>query len=571
MKRAARLSTILLSALILASCSGGGTVPSPPVPTLAPGGGTGKASITLSFAIGAVGGAAVRAASYVSPKTKSIGIYVTTVGGTAPVPPIGATIADVGSGASSCTTAGTTITCTLSVTLPAGSVGLSIRTFPTAGAQGPPLSIGDTIVTVVAGQTVNAPVNLLPVVALAFTSLSPSSLPGNQPGTATLTVSAKDSAGDVIGGTDPYYLPITVVTDDTGGHVSAQPALPAKITAPGQHITFTYDGLSTANAFLYRFATDGNAIVDPIPGATGALTLTQGGEFVYVSTLAADAVYVYAAGPSGSNAPVRVIGGTNTTIAKPIAVAVDKFGAVYVVNYQRDVTVFAPGANGNVAPILTFGGGTGHPESIELLNGEDPVTTGRTVVSDYSTARIEFYNSIYLAPPLRGGATSESAMYPGMAAIATSPVNGQECWAADPIYDNPSTQCNNVPSDGHNFSVPQSTSYGLTFRADGLLAVGRLPSYSSYYSAVLTYDIPASSSNYTNYLTAKYDLHGPATQIDTPYQIAFDKAGNMYVANAGSSSGGGRITVYAPNATGDTAPLRTIGGFTTSTGVAVGP
>lgn len=572
-------SLVALIGFAIAGCGGGvtsslptvGRSPAPAASSPASSAPAGTARITLSFALGALGsGAARRTRSYVSPKTKSVGIYVTSVNGATPLPSIPATIADVGSGATNCTTSGTTITCNLAVTLPAGSVGLNVRTFPTTAAQGPPLSIGNLSVTVIANQAVDAPVVLLPVVAVALTSLSTASIPGNQAGTITLNVSAKDYAGDTIGGTDPYYLPIVISTTDTSGHISAAPALPASITAPGQSITLTYDGKGSAALFTYNSAVAPDAIVSGIAPVTGALTLVQNGEYVYVSSQSTNSVSVYAAGPAGANTPVRVISGTNTTLAKPVAIAVDTNGALYVVNYQRDVTVFAPGANGNVAPTFVFGGGSGHPESISLVGGLQPVTTGPQTASDPTTTRVQYYNDIYQAAPLGGGAIRVGGQAAGLVAFSQSPQTGQYCIQQTPVNSNPATICDNLPADGTTFGIPQFQSYALAFRADGLLAVSQLPGYNKPLSSVATYTLPTRNANYTTYVTATTTLSGNSTQLSMPYQIAFDAAGYMYVANAGQATGDGRLTVFAPNADGDTAPVRIITGFTTSTGVAVG-
>jgi sugar lactone lactonase YvrE len=51
-------------------------------------------------------------------------------------------------------------------------------------------------------------------------------------------------------------------------------------------------------------------------------------------------------------------------------------------------------------------------------------------------------------------------------------------------------------------------------------------------------------------------LAGPDTQLTTPAGIAFDSSGRLYVANTASQA----VTVYAVGAGGDTPPLRTISG-----------
>ncbi len=56
-------------------------------------------------------------------------------------------------------------------------------------------------------------------------------------------------------------------------------------------------------------------------------------------------------------------------------------------------------------------------------------------------------------------------------------------------------------------------------------------------------------------------ITGSLTGLASPEQIATDRSGNLYVANSA-----GTITVYAPTATGDVAPLRKIAGAATGLG-----
>jgi sugar lactone lactonase YvrE len=54
-------------------------------------------------------------------------------------------------------------------------------------------------------------------------------------------------------------------------------------------------------------------------------------------------------------------------------------------------------------------------------------------------------------------------------------------------------------------------------------------------------------------------IAGPATGLSTPEGVALDSAGNLYVANMGANT----ITVYAAAGLGDVAPIRTIAGANT--------
>lgn len=82
---------------------------------------------------------------------------------------------------------------------------------------------------------------------------------------------------------------------------------------------------------------------------------------VYVTNAGAFSVTVYAAGAHGNVAPIRTIIGSNTGINLPEEIAIDASGKIYVANCgcgptmaPSSVTVYAAGANGNVAPIQTL-------------------------------------------------------------------------------------------------------------------------------------------------------------------------------------------------------------------------
>jgi len=65
------------------------------------------------------------------------------------------------------------------------------------------------------------------------------------------------------------------------------------------------------------------------------------------------------------------------------------------------------------------------------------------------------------------------------------------------------------------------------------------------------------------------DIVGPDTGLNNPSAIAIDSSGRIYVTNYGSDT----ITVYASNATGDAKPIATLGGpetgISTPTGIAL--
>ena len=69
-------------------------------------------------------------------------------------------------------------------------------------------------------------------------------------------------------------------------------------------------------------------------------------------------VLIFAATANGNVAPVATLGGSNTKIAAPNALAFDLSGLLYVANggSPAGITVYAAGATGNAAPVRTLAG-----------------------------------------------------------------------------------------------------------------------------------------------------------------------------------------------------------------------
>jgi hypothetical protein len=79
---------------------------------------------------------------------------------------------------------------------------------------------------------------------------------------------------------------------------------------------------------------------------------------------------VYAAGANGNVAPTETIEGALTQLNVPEGIAVDSSGNIYATNFDASsITVYAAGSNGNVAPITTIAGaetGLAAPQGIVI-------------------------------------------------------------------------------------------------------------------------------------------------------------------------------------------------------------
>jgi hypothetical protein len=126
---------------------------------------------------------------------------------------------------------------------------------------------------------------------------------------------------------------------------------------------------SPSSVTVYAAGANGNvAPIKTISGSNTGLSTPFGIAFdaglnIYVTNAGNFSVTVYANGAHGNVAPIRTISGSNTGINLPEEIALDASGKIYVANCgcgstsaPSSVTVYAAGANGNVAPIRTISG-----------------------------------------------------------------------------------------------------------------------------------------------------------------------------------------------------------------------
>ncbi len=78
---------------------------------------------------------------------------------------------------------------------------------------------------------------------------------------------------------------------------------------------------------------------------------------LYVANQNAHSVTVYAPNATGNVAPLFGIAGAGTGLVRPRSLALDSTGRLYVANLDgHTVTVYAPGASGNATPVATITG-----------------------------------------------------------------------------------------------------------------------------------------------------------------------------------------------------------------------
>jgi hypothetical protein len=130
-----------------------------------------------------------------------------------------------------------------------------------------------------------------------------------------------------------------------------------------------YAAGANGNVAPFRTITGSNTGLD---SPYGIATDARGSGILYVANRyggpsKVGSITVYAGGANGNVAPMQTIAGSKTGLAGPYAVAVDSKGSIYVANASGNrITVYAPNANGNVAPMRTISGHLNFPTGIAI-------------------------------------------------------------------------------------------------------------------------------------------------------------------------------------------------------------
>lgn len=230
------------------------------------------------------------------------------------------------------------------------------------------------------------------------------------------------------------------------------------------------------------------------------------GSLLYVADTASNAVDFFQSTDNGNVAPSGFLSGSNTGLSSPNGVAVASDGTIYVANDVSggSITVYAPGSNGNMAPTRTLTcGGLAHPGGMSL----DPI--GNLYVANVNGKSISVFG------PADSGCVSGNRVITGVHTCLFSPQD-------------------------------------VDVRADGTL-------YVASSSAVLVF-APGASGDATpiQKITGSNTLLLPRVM-----GVSIDSVNNIY-ATSYSLHKKGRVTVFAPAANGNVAPLYSIAGSATT-------
>lgn len=294
----------------------------------------------------------------------------------------------------------------------------------------------------------------------------------------------------------------------------------------------------------------------------GPTSLPGAGQHLYVTNYSlAPGVMVYGPGASGNVVPIRTITGHNTALENAAGIARDAAGTLYVANpphnppYGGSITVYAPEASQNAVPIRTItGGGTGlyNPRGIAVDRA------GHVYASNTYTVTVYAPGASGNAPPIR---TIESYFQVGGVALDSAGnvyVSSRGGIAVYAVAAEGATPIRTIAGSNILLQCPAGM---------GLDAAGELYVADPCGGSISVY-APESDGNAAPVRT----IAGSNTGLNGPFAVALDAAGNVYVTNTGGyTANAGSVTVYAPGASGNAPPVRTLAGCNTGIGYPWGP
>ena len=497
-----RSLSISVALVMLTACGGGGgSVPGQPAsPTSPQNSAKGTAQITIRVPASTQTTSRSRAPRYVSAATKSL---VISAGGSV------VTVANISPTSPGCTPASgqTPLTCVVNADLTGGTLTVGFSAFDQPGGLGNKLSTASVNATIVPGAVNPIAVAMNGVVThLSVDFTYPNGLGAvvdRIPMTVGVLVNAQDADGNTIigpgGFVDGQGNPVTIALSKDANSSDLDAFSTSTIAAPGTAVTIRYNGRSPLTGLSCRRG----SVNDPnpkygiivVPGSSRGISAT-------IPNVA-----------TGTN-PLLFINISNVTNGRNISVSNATTNTVTSYFPFFGATAFPTVANAtNEVPLRVVGGpstGLGAPQGVTYDNAGIMYVAGSSMAS---MAGFDPHNGANVIP-CPGAVTSNEAPDFSNGAL----VHG----------------FGNAPDPAGNITVACQTCAGVGNLLDAVetFAPGTVPAGGALLRQV----------------------SGALTLLAQPFGIAYDSAGNLYVANSGNST----ITVYAPGANGNVAPIRTI-------------
>jgi len=297
-------------------------------------------------------------------------------------------------------------------------------------------------------------------------------------------------------------------------------------------------------------------------------------------------VTVYPAGSNGNIAPIATISGAATGLSYPAGIALDSSGNIYVANQLTantsssledypSITVYPAGSKGNASPIAVIAGnntGLNYPQGIALDSSRNL----------YAEGYIEYIgDTINVYPAGSNGNVSPSAVIAG----SDTGLDGPDGVALDSGGSLYVSNSYGGPVGGGSVTVYPAGSSGdavpiatITSSFTGIdFASGIAVDSTGNIYVANEFGDAGDNGSITIYSAGSYatgapiaTISGDNTGLSSPFGIALDSAGNIFVLNSDNA-----ITVYPAGSAGDVTPNATINidstGKSSPTGMVVGP
>lgn len=304
----------------------------------------------------------------------------------------------------------------------------------------------------------------------------------------------------------------------------------------------------------------------PTPTATpfplGALS-----KGIYVADYYDNEVVEYAPGSTGNTSTVATISGATSCVSLPTGVALDTSNRIYVANEAAcpaghggggSVTIYAAGANGDVAPTYSIFGPTGGFQAEAIaLDAAANVYVGLGQNWPEDGFKFSAGSSGNAAPIATYQNTCGGCNFAPLVVTASGSVAIHDAIATFSLFSASST--GTVAANATLVSQYMPTIGGASLDPYGNIIVTTNGegggTYGTQPVAVLTF-----SGNATGTATPTKKISGPDTGLQNLYGVATDKNGYTYVLNSPVNYTGTNcaILVFAPGANGDAAPVATI-------------